>query len=110
MKLRSISLLIGSALAILTSACRTQSVTTSVTPHPHLVILHTNDTHSQIEPDRHDLGGIVRRKVLVDSVRASRPDVLLIDAGDAVQGSLYYTLFDGEVERVLMNAMGYDIR
>lgn len=76
----------------------------------HLVILHTNDTHSQIEPDRHDMGGIVRRKVLVDSVRGVRENVLLIDAGDAVQGSLYYTLFGGEVERKLMNAMGYDIR
>ncbi|MDE6485506.1 MAG: bifunctional metallophosphatase/5'-nucleotidase [Duncaniella sp.] len=110
MKLRYIPLLVGSALAMLVGSCRTQSVAPSATSHPHLVILHTNDTHSQIEPDRHDLGGIVRRKVLVDSVRASRPDVLLIDAGDAVQGSLYYTLFDGEVERVLMNAMGYDIR
>ena len=110
MKLRQISLLFGSALSLLAISCRTHNVAVSETPHDRLVILHTNDTHSQIEPDRHDLGGIVRRKVLVDSVRASRPDVLLIDAGDAVQGSLYYTLFDGEVERVLMNAMGYDIR
>lgn len=76
----------------------------------HLVILHTNDTHSAIEPDRHDKGGIVRRKALVDSVRAARPDVLLIDAGDAVQGSLYYTLFGGEVERKMMNNLGYDIQ
>lgn len=76
----------------------------------HLIILHTNDTHSAIEPDRHDMGGIVRRKVLIDSVRAARPDVLLIDAGDAVQGSLYYTLFGGEVERKMMNDLGYDIQ
>ncbi|MDE5786271.1 MAG: metallophosphoesterase, partial [Duncaniella sp.] len=110
MKLRYLPLLFGSALAMLSVACRTQSATTTAVDHPHLVILHTNDTHSQIEPDRHNLGGIVRRKVLVDSVRASRADVLLIDAGDAVQGSLYYTLYDGEVERVLMNAMDYDIR
>ncbi len=76
----------------------------------HLVILHTNDTHSAIEPDRHDQGGIARRQVLVDSVRNVRDNVLLIDAGDAVQGSLYFTIFGGEVERKLMNAMGYDIR
>lgn len=75
-----------------------------------LVILHTNDTHSAIEPDRHDLGGIARRKVVIDSVRQAEKNVLLIDAGDAVQGSLYYTLFSGEVERKLMNAMDYDIR
>ncbi len=110
MKLPYISLFAAGALALLAASCHSPKHATSPAEHPHLVILHTNDTHSQIEPDRHDLGGIVRRKVLVDSVRASRPDVLLVDAGDAVQGSLYYTLFDGEVERVMMNAMGYDIR
>ena len=76
----------------------------------HLVILHTNDTHSTIEPDRHDMGGVARRKVLIDSVRGVRQNVMLVDAGDAVQGSLYYTLFNGEVERKLMNALGYDIQ
>ena len=78
----------------------------------HLVILHTNDTHSSIQPDRHDLGGIARRKVLIDSVRQANKEgnVMLIDAGDAVQGSLYYTLFKGEVERRLMNELGYDIQ
>lgn len=76
----------------------------------HLVILHTNDTHSAIEPDRHDMGGVGRRKVLIDSVRGVHENVMLIDAGDAVQGSLYYTLFGGEVERKLMNALGYDIQ
>lgn len=76
----------------------------------HLIILHTNDTHSAIDPDSKDRGGIARRKVLIDSVRSVHPNVMLIDAGDAVQGSLYYTLFGGEVERVLMNALGYDIQ
>lgn len=76
----------------------------------HLVILHTNDTHSSIDPDMKGNGGIARRKVIVDSVRDTRTNVMLIDAGDAVQGSLYFTLFGGEVERVLMNEMNYDIR
>ncbi len=76
----------------------------------HLVILHTNDTHSQIDPDRHDKGGIVRRRALIDSIRSVRDNVVLVDAGDAVQGSLYYTLFSGEVERKMMNDLGYDIQ
>ncbi len=75
-----------------------------------LVILHTNDTHSQIDPDDKGRGGILRRKVLIDSVRAAEKNVLLVDAGDAVQGTLYFTLFGGEVERKLMNALGYDIQ
>ncbi len=76
-----------------------------------LIMLHTNDTHSQIDPFEEDgLGGVARRKVLIDSVRANEPNVLLIDAGDAVQGSLFFTLFGGEVEERMLNALGYDIR
>lgn len=75
-----------------------------------LVILHTNDTHSQLDPTDKNLGGILRRKALVDSVRSAEPEMLLIDCGDAVQGTLYYTLYKGEAERVMMNNLGYDIQ
>lgn len=75
-----------------------------------LVILHTNDTHSQIDPDSRGLGGVARRKVLVDSVRATGQPTLLVDAGDAVQGTLFFSLFRGEVEDTLMNLLGYDIQ
>lgn len=74
-----------------------------------VVILHTNDTHSQIDPTDKGWGGVQRRKVFVDSVRAARPDVLLVDAGDAVQGTLFFTLYGGEVEMKVMNELGYDI-
>lgn len=76
-----------------------------------LVILHTNDTHSIIDPAYDtDLGGVVRRKAVIDSVRRADKNVMLIDAGDVVQGSLYFTLFEGEVEQKIMNALGYDIQ
>lgn len=76
-----------------------------------LVILHTNDTHSQIDPaDDDNLGGVARRKAAIDSVRAAEPNVLLVDAGDIVQGTLYFNLFGGEVENKLMNLLGYDLR
>lgn len=74
-----------------------------------LVILQTNDTHSQIDPTDKGYGGVQRRKVFVDSVRAARPVVLLVDAGDAVQGTLFFTLYGGEVEMKAMNNLGYDI-
>lgn len=107
MKLNRLFIIGAVAAALgLTSSCGN----TAKTGDDHLVILHTNDTHSAIEPDRHDLGGVARRKVLIDSVRGTNRNVMLIDAGDAVQGSLYYTLFGGEVERKLMNALGYDIQ
>lgn len=76
-----------------------------------LVIVGTNDTHSQIDPDDTDnKGGILRRKVVVDSIRATNPNVLLVDMGDPVQGTMYFNMFGGEVENKLMNALGYDIR
>ncbi len=75
-----------------------------------LVILHTNDTHSQIEPADNGLGGIARRKTLIDSVRSVHKNVMLVDAGDMVQGTLYFTLYGGEVEAKLMNLLGYDIQ
>ena len=75
-----------------------------------LVILHTNDTHSQIDPTDKGFGGVQRRKVFVDSVRAACPNVLLVDAGDAVQGTLFFTLYGGEVEMKVMNGLGYDLQ
>ncbi len=75
-----------------------------------LVIMHTNDTHSQLDPNDKNEGGILRRKVLVDSIRNAEANTLLIDCGDAVQGTLYFTLFNGEAERVMMNNLGYDIQ
>ncbi len=75
-----------------------------------LVILQTNDTHSQIDPTDKGFGGVQRRKVFVDSVRAAQPNVLLIDSGDAVQGTLFFTLYGGEVEMKVMNNLGYDVQ
>lgn len=75
----------------------------------HLVILHTNDTHSQIKTNpKTNLGGVLRRKAAIDSVRAAEKNVILADAGDFVQGSLYFYLYGGKVEQQLLNDMGYD--
>lgn len=100
MKFSAITTLLGICIAFSTYAESSD----------HLIILHTNDTHSQLDPDTRNRGGILRRKVVVDSIRATHPDVLLVDAGDFVQGSLYYSLFRGVVETEMMNALGYDIQ
>ncbi len=81
-----------------------------------LTILHTSDTHSCVEPiSENDLNpeqagkaGYLRRLALVDSLRHGDKDLLLLDCGDFSQGSVYYTLFKGEVEVNLMNQMHYD--
>lgn len=80
-----------------------------------LVILHTNDTHSQIEPVRvgraNGLGGVERRLQYIDQVRkeVGRCKVLLLDAGDYNQGTPYFTMAKGDLEVELMNAMKYDV-
>lgn len=75
-----------------------------------LVILHSNDTHSTIDPLADGTGGVLQRKAIIDSVRNAEKNVLLVDAGDIVQGTLYFKYFNGEVEYPLMDMMGYDIR
>lgn len=74
-----------------------------------LVILHTNDTHSLILPDADGRGGVLQRKAIIDSVRKANKDVLLVDAGDKVQGTLYFKFFKGDVEYPLQNMLGVDI-
>ena len=44
----------------------------------------------------------------MDGVRDETPNVLLVDAGDQFQGTLYYNLFKSEVIAKMMNAVGYD--
>lgn len=77
-----------------------------------LVILHTNDTHSQIEPYTYkadtNVGGVLRRDAYINEVRQNHPNVLLLDAGDFSQGTPYFNFFKGYVEITLMNQMGYD--
>lgn len=75
----------------------------------NLVIIHTNDTHSQIDPDSHDRGGVVRRLAVIDSIRRANPNTMLVDAGDVVQGTLYFYLYGGQVEQEVLNMMGLDL-
>ena len=79
-----------------------------------LVILHTNDTHSQVEPTEKstlktaDMGGYARRMGEIESIRAKEKNVLLVDAGDYSQGTPYFNFFNGRVEIDAMNRMKYD--
>lgn len=79
----------------------------------YITILHTNDTHSQVEPieaGKRDgnHAGYARRMGIIEQERAKTPNVLLVDAGDFSQGTPYFNLFHGRVEVDAMNRMGYD--
>jgi 5'-nucleotidase len=85
-----------------------------------LQVLHTNDHHARIEPVpasttapvRPSHGGVARRKTLIDQFRAAaaaaRRPLVLLDAGDVFQGTLYYNQYKGQADLEFYNAMGYD--
>lgn len=74
-----------------------------------LVILHTNDTHSQVEPsEKRGFGGYAYRMGVIDSIRKEEQHTLLLDAGDFFQGTPYFNFFRGEIEIEAMNKMKYD--
>lgn len=80
----------------------------------HLTILHTNDTHSRIDPFPDNdpnfpgQGGYARRSHLIKMIRQMNPNLLLLDAGDIFQGTPYFNIYGGKVELKLMSKMGYD--
>ncbi len=78
-----------------------------------LTILHTNDTHSQVEAleeGKRDefCGGYTRRMGLIAQERKADPNLLVFDAGDFCQGTPYFNFYHGRIEIDAMNRMGYD--
>lgn len=79
-----------------------------------LVILHMNDTHSHVDPERSGkyagMGGAIEQAAYIDEVRSEvgKKNVLLVHAGDFSQGTSYFTELGGDMEISLLNAMGYD--
>lgn len=105
----------GMKKILLTLSMLVLAATASYAGDGHLVILHLNDTHSHIEPDRSGkhagIGGTLERAVYVDSVRRAegKRNVLLVHAGDFNQGTPYFTVLKGDLEIGLLNALGYDV-
>lgn len=79
-----------------------------------LVIIHVNDTHSHLDPERNGenlgRGGVIERAAYIDSLRKAvgKNNVLLLHAGDWDQGTPYFTVYNGDLEVSLINAMKYD--
>ena len=79
-----------------------------------LTILHMNDTHSHIEPERTGSdkgnGGVIERAAMIDSIRNAngKKNVLLLHAGDFSQGTSYFTVLKGDLEVDIINALKYD--
>ena len=84
-----------------------------------MTLAHLNDTHSHLEPvavtttlsgeqATIQAGGFGRIKTILDHMRREDPELLLVHAGDAVQGTLYFTCFDGSLDFDFLNLLGVD--
>ena len=66
-----------------------------------VVILYTNDVHTYIDQDL--------TYSMVAGYKDTLDNVLLVDAGDHIQGTAYGSMDDGATIIELMNASGYDL-
>ena len=74
-------------------------------PAEDVVILYTNDVHTYID-------GVLNYAVIAalkEALQAEYPNVLLVDAGDHIQGTAFGSMDKGETIIKLMNAAGYDL-
>ena len=89
-----------------------------VTPPLTVTIAHINDHHSNLaalsqslkfngKDTTVEIGGFARVKTAFDQM-AGKPNLLKLHAGDALSGTLYYTLFKGEADAAMMNTVCFD--
>jgi 5'-nucleotidase len=107
------TLLAGGALAGISST-PLYALTANKKEYTKITILHTNDTHSHIDPFPSNdpkfpgMGGYAKRAAVINDIRNIEKNVMLFDAGDIYQGTPYFNLYGGELEFTLMSKMGYD--
>ena len=84
---------------------------TLISQSKEIVIIHTNDTHSQIESftdkEMGIAGGILKRDAVISQIRNNTSCSILIAAGDSVQRTPDFNSYIGEVEILLLNTNGY---
>lgn len=85
-------------------------------------LLHINDHHSHFEPAGatvdlgtaggafdYALGGFPQIAAEIKALEATVENPVKIHAGDAITGTLYYSLFKGEADAAMMNDVCFDI-
>lgn len=84
-----------------------------------LNILHINDQHSHLDSQPLELtikgktyeieiGGMARVASAIKTLKQKSKNTLVLHAGDAMSGTLYFTLFKGQADVALMNEIGFD--
>jgi 2',3'-cyclic-nucleotide 2'-phosphodiesterase (5'-nucleotidase family) len=106
---RARALVLFVSAALLTGALAVAPSASAVGP-VSFTILHTNDFHGQLEPSGSN-PGMARVSAVVNDIRAAKgaANVLLVDAGDEMQGSLLSNLQKGEPTIAAFDAMDYAV-
>jgi 5'-nucleotidase / UDP-sugar diphosphatase len=80
-----------------------------------ITIVHVNDTHSHLDAfGQKDnklngtIGGIAKAAYVIGSIRATESNVVLLHAGDAFVGDLFFNKYFGAAELQLMSQLGFD--
>ncbi|XP_071323799.1 snake venom 5'-nucleotidase-like [Trachinotus anak] len=84
-----------------------------------LVLLHTNDVHARVEETTKHSGkcvgsssqcfaGVARRATVIQRTRSAESNVLLLDAGDQFQGTVWFNYYKGAEAAHFMNRLRYD--
>lgn len=80
-----------------------------------ITIVHVNDTHSHLDANGdkdHHLngkeGGIAKAATIINGLRATEPNVLLLHAGDLFQGDPMFNKFFGVPELQMMKQLAFD--
>jgi len=71
-------------------------------------VMHVNDIHGRVDAGKYDGMGLARVSTIVKQTRAEDPNVLFLDAGDTIHGTVFAALTKGASVVRVMNEMGYD--
>lgn len=112
---KSVKVLLGCFSAIIISLISICAATAD--DSKNVEILFTSDLHSYVENydvvidgQVKNIGGFPRIKTYIDSIKNKNKDVLLLDCGDIVMGTLSQALVDTDaVELRTMSEMGYEV-
>lgn len=108
------------AMSMTAFAKPAKKTTTSKGRGLEINIIHVNDHHSHLEEEKMDLvldgkkttvhvGGFPRMNQRISELMKNGKNNLVLHAGDALSGTLYYTLFKGKADAALMNAGKFDL-
>lgn len=99
------------AFAVLMS-CGEKQVKSGNDGELSITILHVNDTHGHVQGDENEdgimVGGFAKIAGYAQQERADKDNVLLLHAGDILTGTVFSSIYHGEVSLELMNRMGFD--